>query len=305
MSSPVVFWPAVLGLSFLVAGLLTYRRDLQRAAARGLSGLAVLGPTFIAASLAAFAGEHFTSAANIAQIVPRFMPARLFIAYLVGAAHLAAALSFVTRRYVRWAAIGLAIMFGLFVLLMDLPSAIANPGVRMAWSLAARQATFSLGALALFATVVRRDRPRLTRNIATVARYWGACVLVFYGIENLLYPQFAPGVPSTVPTAAWVPLPHVIAWATGIILVACGLLMFIEKFAATGAALCGVLMTVLTVALFAPQFFLEHDAGGQLTAINFVFDTLLFAGTAFVISGAISATACRPAGATSPVAHAT
>jgi uncharacterized membrane protein YphA (DoxX/SURF4 family) len=298
VTSASVFWPVVLGVSFLFAGLVTYRRDLHAATVREAFGLVALGPTFVAASLAAFAGEHFTAAATLAALVPRWLPGRLFIAYFVGVAHLAAALSLVAKRYVRWSAMGLAIMFGLFVLLMDLPAAIAHPATRIAWSLAAREATFAVGALALFGTAIRTDRPRLAKTVATVARLWGACVLVFYGIENVLYPQFAPGVPSTTPTAAWVPLPLVLAAAAGVLLVAGGLLMFVEKFAPAGAALCGLLMTALAFVLYAPQFALAHDVGEQVTAINFFFDTLLFAGTALVISGAISATASRPAGST-------
>src|SRR5258708_2822650 len=146
MTASAVFWPTLLGLFFLVAGMITYRRDFHVAPSREAFGLVVLGPTFVAAALAAFAGEHFTAAAGIATLVPKWMPGRLFIAYFVGVAHLAAASSFVARRYVRWSSLCLAVMFGLFVLLMDLPAAVTHPTVRMAWSLAARQTTFALGA---------------------------------------------------------------------------------------------------------------------------------------------------------------
>jgi hypothetical protein len=214
----------------------------------------------------------------------------LFIAYFVGAAHLAAAVSFVGRRYIRWSALCLALMFGLFVLLMDLPAALARPGIRLLWSLAARQTTFAIGALALFATTTRGDRPRRAATLATIARIWTAAVLVFYGVENILFPQFAPGVPSTTPTQAWVPLPTLIAYATGILLVAFGIAMFVEKYASAAAAWCGMLMTLLTVALYVPQWVTAREVSQQVTAINFVFDTLLFAGTALMISRAISGT---------------
>src|SRR6476646_7542876 len=115
MTAPAVFWPTLLGLLFLAAGTITYRRDLHAAGSREAFGLVVLGPTFVAAALAAFAGEHFTVASSLAQLVPKWMPARLFIAYFVGVAHLAAASSFVARKYVRWSSLCLAVMFGLFV----------------------------------------------------------------------------------------------------------------------------------------------------------------------------------------------
>jgi uncharacterized membrane protein len=301
MTAPSVLWPALLGLSFLVAGIITHRRDVHAAAPREAFGLVALGPAFIAAGLAAFAGEHFTIAASLAQIVPKWLPGRLFIAYFVGVAHLAAALSLVARRYVRWSAVGLVLMFALFVLLMDLPGAVARPDVRLSWILVARETTFAIAGLALFATDVAIRRPEVSRTLATVARIWTACVLVFYGVEHLLHPEVTPGVPSPVPTAAWVPLPLALAYATGVLLIAFGLAMFFEKRAGAGAAGAGLLMALLTVGLYVPQFFLASTVGEHVTAINFVFDTLLFAGAVLVISRAITQTT-SPAAEVVPVA---
>ena len=282
MTAPTVFWPALLGLCFLVAGIVTYRRDVTAASSRKAFGLVTLGPVLVAASLAAFAGEHFTAATSLAAIVPKWLPAPLFIAYFVGVAHLAAATSFVARRYIRWSAMFLAIMFALFVLLMDLPAAIAHPATRMNWSLAVRETTFALGALALFAT-----ETGTSRRVAPILRIWTAAVLVFYGVENLLYPQFSPGVPNARLSPAWVPLPMGIAYATGALLVAFGVAMLLRRYASSAAAQCGMLMLLLTLVLYVPEFFLARTGSQWVTAINFVFDTLLFSGTMFVISRAI------------------
>ena len=280
--TPTVFWPTLLGLCFLAAGIITYRRDVRAVAPRDAFGLAAFGPVFVAAALAAFAGEHFTSAATLVKLVPKWLPGRLFITYFVGVAHLAAASSFVARRYLRWSTIGLAIMFGLFVLTMDLPGAIARPANPLSWALAARQATFAIGALALFATVTR------TSSIATIARIWTASVLVFYGVLHVLHPERTAGVPSPVLTAAWVPFPLAISYATGLLLVALGAVMFVRKVAGTAAALGGALMFLLTLVLYAPQFFLAVSVQQRFVAINFIFDTLLFAGTVLVVSRAVS-----------------
>jgi uncharacterized membrane protein YphA (DoxX/SURF4 family) len=173
---------------------------------------------------------------------------------------------------------------------MDLPGAVARPAVRMSWTLAARETTFAIGALALFALATRSDHLRRALTLATLSRFWTAAVLVFYGIENILYPQFSPGVPDTTPAPAWIPSPMLIACATGILLVAFGMAMFIEKYASAAAAGGALLMTVLTVTLYVPQWVFARGVPQQVTAINFVFDTLLFAGTLFVISRAISDT---------------
>jgi uncharacterized membrane protein len=188
-------------------------------------------------------------------------------------------------------------MFALFVLLMDLPSAVRHPAVRMAWSLAARQTTFALGALALFVTETRGSRPESAKTMAAIIRIVTACVLIFYGIEHFIRPDLSPGVPSAARTAAWVPLPLALAYATGLLLVAFGITMFAEKHAAVGAAQAGLLMMVLTAVLYVPQFFLAANAAAHVTAINFIFDTLLFAGMMFVISAAISGAATQPVAA--------
>jgi hypothetical protein len=56
--------------------------------------------------LAVFAAEHFTAAQDLMRIVPSWLPSPLFWIYFVGAAWLAAAISFIIWRLVpgprRW-----------------------------------------------------------------------------------------------------------------------------------------------------------------------------------------------------------
>ena len=294
MISPASFWPSALGVGFLLAGLWTYRCDLLAESSGSRLPLVSLGPVFVAASLAAFAGEHFTAARSLSQLVPKWMPARVFIAYFVGVAHLAAALSFVARRCIRWSAIFLALMFALFVLLLHLPGAIGHPAVRIFWIVSVRETTFSMGALSLFATAVRDRSPMLASRLAAVARVWTGLVLIFFGLENILYPQYSPGVPDTQPTASWVPLPLVIAYLTGILLIVFGIAMLVRKFATSAGSLGGLLMLLLTVVVYVPQYFLARNVGERVTAINFIFDTLLFAGTLLVITKSILDSQSKP-----------
>jgi hypothetical protein len=55
-----------------------------------------------------------------------------------------------------------------------------------------------------------------------------------------------------------------------------------------GAQGIGLVMLLLTILLYLPNLFLAHGIMQQVTALNFVFDTLLFAGTMMVIGNAIS-----------------
>ena len=63
------------------------------------------------------------------------MPWRLFWAYFVGFALLAASLSIATKIQVRWSGLLFGIMMFLFVAMLDIPGALANPRDRFAWTL--------------------------------------------------------------------------------------------------------------------------------------------------------------------------
>jgi uncharacterized membrane protein len=225
----------------------------------------------------------------------------VFIAYFVGVAHLAAALSLVARRCIRWSTFFLAVMFALFVLLLHLPNAVANPGLRIAWIVTVRETTFSLGAASMFAVAVMDVWPNGSRTLSNIARFWSAMVIIYFGVQHFLHPKLSPGVPDTQTTASWVPGPLALAYVTGALLIAFGVAMFVRKYATAGAKRAGLLMLVLTIVLYVPQFFLAHGAAEHVTAINFVADTLLFSGTMLVIANAIFATQSQPAAmATAP-----
>jgi len=152
---------------------------------------------------------------------------------------------------------------------------------------AVRETTFSMGALALFSTAVRDRWPTRASSLAAMARVWTGMVLIFYGIEHFIHPEYSPGVPDSQMTASWVPLPLVLAYLTGILLIAFGIAMFVRKYASSGGMLAGLLMLLLTLVLYVPQLFLAGSVSEEITAINFVADTLLFAGTMLLITKAI------------------
>src|SRR5580698_7169375 len=113
--------------------------------------LIACGGLFVAISLAVFGVEHFMFAQSLSQAVPVWMPARLFWAYFVGAALIAAALSIAFRKYVHLSATLLSIMLFLFVLTIHLPRLAANVEDRFSWAVVLRDTSFACGALALAA----------------------------------------------------------------------------------------------------------------------------------------------------------
>ena len=115
---PVLTWGMIgAGVAALVVGLLLARSRF--AAASGPGKVLVLGPVFAAVALAIFAAEHFLAARDLSGIVPHWLPGALFWTYFVGAALLAAAISFIAWRYVRWSASLLTLFFLIIVATVD------------------------------------------------------------------------------------------------------------------------------------------------------------------------------------------
>ena len=76
--------------------------------------------------------------------------------------------------------------------------------------------------------------------------------------------------------------PVVIAYVVGIALIVAGVGLFIRPAVRTAAAACGMLLLLLTVFFYVPIFATEIHSDLALEGINYVGDTLLFAGTVFL-----------------------
>jgi uncharacterized membrane protein len=78
-------------------------------------------------SCVVFGLAHFAYADFTAEMIPRWFPARLWLAYLTGACHMAAGLAIISSFFARLAATLEALMLGSFVLLVHLPSVALAP----------------------------------------------------------------------------------------------------------------------------------------------------------------------------------
>jgi uncharacterized membrane protein len=215
------------------------------------------------------------------------MPARLFWAYFVGAALFAAALSLVLRRQVRLAAALLGVMLVLFVMLMHLPNAAAKPGDRFVWAVALRDLAFAGGALALAATHTARWRTSGASPLLTVCRYMVALPLLFFAVEHFLHPEFAPGVPLQKTTPAWVPAAALWGELTALALLAAGAAVLLQRNARAAAGGLGLLLLLLAVFLYGPILASARDSAAIVEGMNYVADTLLFAGVMLALAGAL------------------
>ncbi len=241
----------------------------------------MLGPVFEAVALAIFAAEHFLGARDMMGIVPRWLPGALFWTYFVGAALLAAAISFIAWRCVRWSAFLLALLFLIIVATIDLPNLPQHIHERLFWTLAVRETAFAGGAMVLAGSVWTRGR--LTGHMLIVAgRFIVACTFVFYAIEHFLFPRFVPGVPLEKMTPAWLPAPALISYIVGITLLAAGVGLMIPRARQTAAATAGTVLLLLTIFFYVPILITEIGSPLALEGVNYVGDTLLFAATALL-----------------------
>jgi uncharacterized membrane protein len=267
------------GFAALIAGLVLVR--VRFAAASGASRILVLGPVFEAVALAIFAMEHFLGARDMMGIVPRWLPGPLFWTYFVGASLLAAAISFIAWRYVRWSALLLSLLFLIIVATIDLPNLPPHIHERLFWTLTVRETAFASGAMVLAGSVWPREQS-IGRTLTLAGRFIVACTFVFYAIQHFLFPRFVPGVPLEKMTPVWIPAPVLISYIVGITLLAAGVGLMIPRTRQTAAAIAGTVLLLLTIFFYVPILITEIGSPLALEGVNYVGDTLLFAATALL-----------------------
>src|SRR5664279_2807727 len=285
MLSSTNFWMGFAGLVYLVVGVFILRKEIS--AARGWDKLIMLGCVFIAVPLAVFTPEHFRGPEFVGNMVPSYMPAHPFWPYFVGCALLAAATSLTFRKFVRLSSTLLGLMFFLFVCMIYLPSALTHAMDRFAWIYALRDLSFCAGAWALASLYSRAASPQLSKSMLLFARIVIAIAATLYGLQHFLHPQFAPGVPLELKMPSWIPFASVWAYLAGAVLLAAGIALALNKKPRMAAAAIGALMTFLTLFPYLAILVLVRGAPEINEAINYVADTLLYAGSALALALAL------------------
>ncbi len=286
----------VAGVTVLGAGLVLVRARFR--AASGADRVIVLGPVFEAVALAVFSAEHFFAARDLAPIVPRWLPGPLFWTYFVGAAWLAAAISFITWLQVRWSATLTAVMFLIIVITLDLPNAPKNLHERLFWTLFMRETAFAGGAMVLAGSAWLAQKKSAGNLLLHLGRYIVAATMIFYAIEHFLFPRFVPGVPLGKLTPEWMPAPTLIAYLVGISLLAAGIGLFVPRTVRIASAASGTVLVLLSAFFYVPILVTEFHTPLAVEGLNYIFDTLLWAATV-LLAGFSPDLAGGPRGASS------
>jgi uncharacterized membrane protein len=278
-----IFWLYFSASIVLLVGLVKIFKD-ELPQTHGLDKIMPFGRLFLAIPLAVFGTEHFTNAADIANIVPHWLPAHAFWVYLVGIALIAAALSITVQIQSTLAATLLGAMFFSFVLLIDIPGLITHLGNRFFWALTLREMAFSGGAFAYAGSHGRSGRTPGVPGLVTVGRFFIAIPAVFYGVEHFLHPEFSPGVPLEKIVPEWVPGRLPWAYLAGAVLVVAGVALIINKKARMAATCLGIMILLLVLFVYLP---ILVASPADLESLNYFFDTLLFSGAVLALADAL------------------
>jgi len=287
ISRPTVSMCSAGILLFLVA-IWAAKTDIARAG--GLDKIVALSNLCFAVPLAVFGAEHLSGARSIMLGVPSYMPWRLFWAYFVGFALLAASLSIATKIQVRWSGQLFGIMMVLFVAMLHVPRALASPGDRIAWVIVIREMSFAGGGWILAGNAQREQgRGQGKSKLITVGRVLIAIAAIFYGIEHFLHPANVPGVPLEKLTPVWIPGRLLIDHLTGAILVIAGASILLNKKTRTAATYLGTWIGLLVLFVYGPILITslaDPSSAVKVEGINYFADTLLFAGAILAVASA-------------------
>jgi uncharacterized membrane protein len=271
---------------FLIA-LWAAKPDIVRA--RGLDKIVALSNLCFAIPLAVFGALHFSGVDFVLPLVPSYMPWRLFWAYLVGFALLSASLSIATKIQVRWSGLFFGIMMFLFVAMLMIPGALANPRDRFAWMIVCRESSFGGAGWILAGSTTNGWRGPAKTTLITVGRILIAIAALVFGIEHFLHPTGLPGVPLEKQMPAWIPGRALIDYVTGAALLVLGGSILLNRKTRTVATWVGgwILLTVLVIyGAVLITALSQPGIGVEVEGINYFADTLLFGGAILALASA-------------------
>jgi uncharacterized membrane protein YphA (DoxX/SURF4 family) len=264
-------------LALLVIGLLAAKNDITQAC--GIDKVVALTPLCFAIPLAAFGAEHLSGGIPL-QMVPSYMPWRLFWIYFVGFALIAASSSIATKIQVRWSGLLLGTMMFLFVAMLHLPGAV-RVGGRIAWTVVIREMSFGGGGWVLAGIAMGGNGDGQRKSLITVGRVLIAIAAIVFGVQHFLHPLGLPGVPLQKQMPAWIPARAFIDYLTGAFLIVAGVCFLLTRKTRMAATYVGTWIVLLVVAIYGPVLIgalADPSTGAKVEGLNYFADTLLFGG---------------------------
>jgi uncharacterized membrane protein len=275
------------GVALFLIGVWAAKNDIAQA--RGLDKIVALANLCFAAPLAVFGTLHLFGPQFVKDLVPRYMPGRMFWVYFVGCALIAASLSIATKIGVRWSGLLVGIMMFMFVAMLYLPSGLRHLHARITWTIVFRESSFGGGGWILAAIAKDGWRGKARSTLITVGRIVIALAVIFFGIQHFLHPLGLPGVPLQKEMPAWVPGRVLIDYVTGAALLVVGASILLNRKTRTVATCVGGWLLLMVLVIYGPVLVAalsQPDIEVQVEGINYFADTLLFAGVILALASA-------------------
>ncbi len=284
----------VAGSAVFVIGLWAAKKDIAQA--RGLDKIVALANLCFAVPLAVFGALHLFGPQFVKDLVPSYMPGRMFWVYFVGCALIAASLSIATKIGVRWSGLLAGTMMFMFVAMLYLPGGLRQlhahipwARARFTWTIVFREMSFGGAGWILAAMAKDGWRGKARSTLITVGRIVITLALIFFGIQHFLHPLGLPGVPLQKEMPAWVPGRMLIDYVTGAALLLTGASVLLPRKTRTVAVCVGGWLLLLVLVIYGPVLIAalsQPGIGVQLEGINYFADTLLFAGVILALASA-------------------
>jgi hypothetical protein len=169
--------------------------------------------------------------------------------------------------------------------MMDIPAVLANPHARIPWTLFLRELAFGGGGWILAGNALRGQSGS---KLITVGRVLVGIAAIFYGVENSLHTANVPGVPLEKLMPAWIPAHLLIGWLTSAILVVAGICILLAQKTRAATTYLGTWIVLLVVFIYGPILIaaLADPGADKVEALNYFFDTQLFAGAVLALAKA-------------------
>jgi uncharacterized membrane protein len=236
----------------------------------------MVGRIFVAISLLVFGVQHFIYGGFVATLVPAFMPGRLFWAYFVGVAFVAAAIGILTKMLARPAATMLGVMFFLFVVLLHIPRIVGNSSDGNEWT-SGFVALAMCGGAWILASAAPLDEREKADPFLKLGKYFFALAFVAFGIQHFVYARYGAGLgpPWYLGWPLW-------ACLFGAVLMAPGMAILLGKKARLAATLLATVIFLLFLLLYVPRIFAQLHNPNPWTS---GFEVLALCGCALVLAG--------------------
>src|SRR5262245_48841814 len=252
--------------------------------------LTTIGRFFLAISMVAFGAQHFVHLDFVTRVFPKlplWIPARVFLACVLGAFLVAAGAAMMIEKAARLTAMLLGAVILSSFLLLYFPLLLTNPPNGGLWTSAGKALALSGGSFlvagsfpvkpASAANTLARAARALAR-LVPLGRFFLAAFLILCGIEHFIYVEI---VTKMVPS--WIPGGVFWTYFTGVALIAGGAGISVSITSRLAGALSGLMIFLWVVFLHIPRAAANLRDANEMTA---VFEALAFSGAAFLVAAA-------------------